>query len=307
VPKVSAVIATHNRADYVLEAVESVLAQVYEDVELIVVDDGSTDGTLERLAPFADRLRVVVQEHSGRAVARNTGLREAQGEYVSFLDSDDRWLPDKLARLVPVLDDHPGVALVHGQVDVIDTSGNKLAQMTAEQRRAFSKLHSRRISYAGYALHCLCFTSATVMRTETMRAVGGYDPAIAMEDLDLYLRLALDYELLFVDGPPVAEYRLHDTQTPSVVRSRGEIQACEKNLAIIAGRPQQAGLRLARRNLHLKLSSCHHVIVDPSRTRHEILRAVRLDPRALAVPGVLRRLVISFLPRRWRRIPPPDG
>ncbi|MBM2835200.1 MAG: glycosyl transferase [Candidatus Brocadiaceae bacterium] len=94
--QVSVVIPTYNRAPYVIMAIESVLAQSYQDYEIIVVDDGSTDGTRDVLEPYRDRIRYMYQDNKGVSAARNTGIQESRGEWIAFLDSDDEWLPNKL-------------------------------------------------------------------------------------------------------------------------------------------------------------------------------------------------------------------
>ncbi|MBD3243330.1 MAG: glycosyltransferase [Chitinivibrionales bacterium] len=96
-PLISVVIPTYNRRSYITEAIDSVLAQTYDDYEVVVVDDGSTDGTREALEQYAHAIRYVYQENAGCAAARNTGLEHARGRWIAFLDSDDVWLPDKLA------------------------------------------------------------------------------------------------------------------------------------------------------------------------------------------------------------------
>jgi len=96
-PHVSVVIPTHNRANLVTRAVDSVLGQTYADYEIIVIDDGSTDNTREVLQPYADKIRYIYQDNAGVSAARNAGIRQAQGKWIAFLDSDDQWLPDKLA------------------------------------------------------------------------------------------------------------------------------------------------------------------------------------------------------------------
>jgi glycosyltransferase involved in cell wall biosynthesis len=103
-PLVSAIVATYNRSDIVSQAIESILAQTYDNIEVIVVDDGSTDGTQDSLLRYGNRIRVVRQENAGPAAARNRGIVEARGEIVSFLDSDDIWLPTFVERQVSVLE-----------------------------------------------------------------------------------------------------------------------------------------------------------------------------------------------------------
>src|SRR5437867_1708261 len=119
-PKVSIVIPTYNYGRYVVEAVESVLNQSFQDREVIVVDDGSTDDTRERLERFRGRIRYIYQRNKGLPAARNTGIRAARGAYVAFLDSDDLWLPEKLALQVPILDTRQQVGMVYTDAHLFD-------------------------------------------------------------------------------------------------------------------------------------------------------------------------------------------
>src|SRR5207253_6175188 len=98
---------------YVAAAIKSVLAQSFKDLEIVVVDDGSTDETTETLRPFAERIRYIPQVHRGLAAARNVGIRVARGRYLAFLDSDDLWLPDKVSMQVARLDAEPAVGVVY--------------------------------------------------------------------------------------------------------------------------------------------------------------------------------------------------
>jgi glycosyltransferase involved in cell wall biosynthesis len=112
-PKVSVLIATYNRARMLGAAIDSVLAQSYQDFELIVVDDGSTDGTRELVARrYGSAVRYIYQENRGRSEARNTGIKAARGDFFAFLDSDDAWLPEKLARQVRLLEQRPQIGIV---------------------------------------------------------------------------------------------------------------------------------------------------------------------------------------------------
>ena len=111
-PLVSVIMPAYNCAAFVNEAIESVLGQDYENKELIVVDDGSTDATAEAIAGFGDRLRVIRQPNRGPAAARNRGVAEARGSYLAFLDGDDVWLPGKLATQMAYVVEHPEVKIV---------------------------------------------------------------------------------------------------------------------------------------------------------------------------------------------------
>jgi len=128
-PAVSVVIPTYNRARYVVEAVRSVLDQTDPDFELIVVDDGSTDGTRTALAPYLDRLRYVAQENRGMASARNRGIREARGGLVALLDSDDRWEPRLLAAVRAAFASDPEVGAVFVAEREMDESGRVLPRV----------------------------------------------------------------------------------------------------------------------------------------------------------------------------------
>ncbi|NOQ85501.1 MAG: glycosyltransferase, partial [Deltaproteobacteria bacterium] len=106
-PKVSVIIPTYNRAHTLREAIDSVLSQSYNDLELIIVDDGSTDETKVIVSSYIPKLAYIYQERQGVSAARNRGIKHAQGDYISFLDSDDLWLKDKLYLQMKFMESHP--------------------------------------------------------------------------------------------------------------------------------------------------------------------------------------------------------
>jgi glycosyltransferase involved in cell wall biosynthesis len=124
--RVSAVIPVWNAESTVAEAVESVLAQAFRDFELIVVNDGSSDGTAAVLESFGNHIKVITRANSGPAAARNAGVRASSGEYLAFLDADDRWMPGMLARTVAALDSDPACAMAYGNLAMLDSDGNSL-------------------------------------------------------------------------------------------------------------------------------------------------------------------------------------
>lgn len=111
-PTVSVIIPSYNSAFYLLETLDSVLLQSYQDFEIILVDDGSTDNTKEVIQPYLKYINYVYQENKGPAPARNTGIRGARGKYIAFNDSDDSWLPQKLAIQIDYFQNHPEIGLV---------------------------------------------------------------------------------------------------------------------------------------------------------------------------------------------------
>jgi glycosyltransferase involved in cell wall biosynthesis len=157
---VSVIIPTYNRAHYLGEAIESILNQDIQDcqIEIIVVDDGSTDNTKEVLKKFANRVRYIYQDNRGAGVARNRGIEEATGEWVSFLDSDDRWLPGKLTLQFRVLDAFPGYKAIHSEFLIFDATGiltNKglkywVCDPSVWEKIVWDKIYSKRYESADY-------------------------------------------------------------------------------------------------------------------------------------------------------------
>lgn len=175
--KVSVVIPTFNRAGIVEEAIESVLAQTYPEIEVIVVDDGSADLTVEMLAErYRDEPRVclIAAEHAGVSSSRNVGIAAATGEFLAFLDSDDLMLPNKIARQVAVLEDGTSDAVLTRQS--IAPSGVPLPDRVTGQ--------------SGY--EDAVYHMSILLRTHDARAIGGFDVDVELgEDLDFAFRLAL--------------------------------------------------------------------------------------------------------------------
>jgi glycosyltransferase involved in cell wall biosynthesis len=160
---VSVIIPTYNRAHYLGEAIESVLNQDIRDcrIEIVVVDDGSTDNTKEALGKFGNRVRYLYQDNGGAGLARNRGIDEATGEWISFLDSDDRWLPGKLTMQFGVLDAFPGYNAIHSEFLIFDETGiltDKglkywLSEPSVWQKIVWDKIYSKRYESADYNIH----------------------------------------------------------------------------------------------------------------------------------------------------------
>ena len=192
----------YNRPAYVAEAVRSALAQECPGgLEVVVVDDGSTDGTpgvLAALAAEDDRVRVVTQENAGPAHARNRAVREARGELLALLDSDDVWLPGKLAAQVALLDAHPGAAFAHSDVDEFWEQGS--GRWT--RRPPVVSGHVLRTLLKRNVIH----TMTVVLRRAVLDEVGGFDPDYPpCEDWVLWLRIAARHPVV---GDPARRVRV---------------------------------------------------------------------------------------------------
>ncbi len=204
---VSLVIATFNHARFLGEALDSALAQTLRGVEIVVVDDGSTDDTPAVLARYAGRLRVVRQPNHGLAAARNTGLAAARSTYVSFLDADDVLAPTKLAEQVAALERAPTAGWTYCDVRIETTPTGAEA------------LASERFGYGARMLEGWLFPElirgnfipaiAPLIRRTVLDAAGQFDERLtALEDWDLWLRLSLISEARY--SPAVlARYRVH--------------------------------------------------------------------------------------------------
>jgi glycosyltransferase involved in cell wall biosynthesis len=202
-PLVSAIIPTYNSAGFVIEAVESVLAQTYPNIEVVVVDDGSTDGTVARLEEkFGPRIRIIRQEHLGPAVARNAGVRASKGSFVGFLDADDLWMPRKLELSLEPLLRNPKVGVVYTAVLIHELDSGlkyKLPQYTMSgcmAKELFTECRGVN-------------TSTLLVRREALDGIGGFDEEFfRAQDWDLMVRLAEQVEYAHV--PTIlTERRLH--------------------------------------------------------------------------------------------------
>lgn len=203
-PLVSVIVPTFDGESFVRETVDSVLAQAYSPLEVIVCDDGSRDRTLEILGSYGSRLKVVRQKNQGVAAARNRAAREAQGELITFLDHDDVWEPNLLATLVPVLEAHAEMGVVYADAWVIDAKGERRGR-----RGTFLHYAKGRVFDALLRGNFMP-VETTLMRTSLFREVGGCDTSLRyLEDYELCLRLARRTVVGF-HPEPLARYRIHE-------------------------------------------------------------------------------------------------
>jgi len=195
VPLVSVIIPTYNRAALVQEAVASVLAQTCRDFELLVVDDGSTDGTREALAPLAGQINL--RRHASRrgvSAARNTGIAAARGVWLALLDSDDLWLPEKLARQLAFLAAHPELELCQTEETWVRRGVRVNPPLT--HRKAGGRIFFQSLK------RCLVSPSAVILHRRLLKKHGAFDENLpAAEDYDLWLRLSWRYPVGLLPEP----------------------------------------------------------------------------------------------------------
>lgn len=218
-PLVSVIIPTYNRADIVRTAIESVLAQTYPNIELIVVDDGSTDHTQACLSAYGERIVVLTQDNAGPSVARNRGIEAARGEIVAFLDSDDYWLPAKLARQVEALEKAGPSApcclcnCTNAYSDGTKTSTFQMADIvptcsTGLWLNPVEVLSNRFV----------IFNQAVAIRRDVLKRIGSFDEKLPMfcEDYELALRLSLEGPWVIIRD----ELVVHHDATPDSLGQR---------------------------------------------------------------------------------------
>ena len=224
-PRVSVIIPTYNRATLVVEAVASALAQTYRDFEVLVVDDGSTDGTLKALAPFLGEVKLQrLSRRRGVSAARNLGIAAARGQWLAFLDSDDLWLPEKLARQMAFLGNKPDCLIC--QTEEIWMRRGVRVNPPLTHLKAGGRIFLRSLE------RCMVSPSAVILRRSLLKANGAFDENLpAAEDYDLWLRLAWRYEVGLVPEPLVIKRGGHGDQ---LSRQRGldryRIRALQKLL-----------------------------------------------------------------------------
>jgi glycosyltransferase involved in cell wall biosynthesis len=204
-PLVSVIIPAFNRAWCLAEAVDSVLAQGFGDFELIVVDDGSTDGTAALLAGYGDAIRVLRRENRGVSAARNAGIAAARGDLIAFLDSDDLWRSGKLRRQVAFFAAHPE-ALICQTEELWVRNGRRVNPGKRHRKRA-GMIFEPSLDL------CLVSPSAVMVRRELFERVGFFDERLpACEDYDLWLRVSCRFPVHLIETPLIVKRGGHADQ-----------------------------------------------------------------------------------------------
>jgi glycosyltransferase involved in cell wall biosynthesis len=209
-PLVSVIIPCYNQAEFLGEALDSVFRQTHPRVEIIVVDDGSKD-TPSRVTEGYEGVHIIRQANKGPAAARNSGLRASTGQYLVFLDADDRLLPDAIEVGLRHLNARPDCAFVSGRCRYIAADGSAIA---SPPQRVVLEEHYKMLLHRNFILS----GSSVLHRRECLESVGGYNPAPRLkgaEDYDLYLRLARIYPV-YCHAAVVTEYRQYDQSGANV-------------------------------------------------------------------------------------------
>jgi len=238
-PLVSVVIPTYNRAEWIGGAVESVLSQEFQNYELIVVDDGSTDETPKVLERYSDRIRMIRQANCGVSAARNTGVASSNGDFIAFLDSDDLWLPGKLSRQVVFFQQNSDARIC--QTNEIWIRNGVRVNPGKRHRKRSGQI------FAPSLRLCLVSPSAVMLRKKLFDDIGGFDEDLpACEDYDLWLRIGSRYPIYLIDEPLIVKRGGHEDQlskTPKldVFRIRSLVKLLDAHM--LAVEQQDAAVR----------------------------------------------------------------
>ena len=222
-PLVSVVIPTYNRALTISPAIDSALNQTYKNIEIIVVDDGSTDNTKEALKPYEQKITYIPQANSGVSSARNIGIQRAAGEYVAFLDSDDLWYPQKLEKQIEAIQKNQEYALCLTNIEYINEAGSHIS---------FSNLREiilQNGSFFEYLLRGFPVTcSYMLIKKDVFNAVGLFDESLkTAEDIDMLLRITSGYQAILIDEPLV-KYRRGSSHLSGRLFTGNRLRAIQK-------------------------------------------------------------------------------
>ncbi len=252
-PKVSVITPTYNRASLIGQTIESVLHQTYQNFEFIIIDDGSTDNTEEVVNRYQDPRIVFVKQQSngGAPAARNAGIKIACGQYIAFIDSDDLWLPTKLAVQVRYLDTHPEFGVAYSDFYRFEYGADgKRKKWCFGVRGATGNIFAQ--LYEDGFVGCL----TVMVRRECLQAVGLFDEELwRAEDYELWLRLAVRHQFAFIPQL-LAEYRVHsgEASVEKLDHRRWILRALEKTDAINPQLIKSLGLKRRQRHGSLRYS-----------------------------------------------------
>ncbi|AGB42129.1 putative glycosyltransferase [Halobacteroides halobius DSM 5150] len=239
-PKVSVIIPSYNHEKYIAEAINSVLNQTFQDFELIIVDDGSNDNSVEVIKSFTDsRIDLFCfKENQGASVVVNKCIDRARGKYIAILNSDDIFVLDKLEKQVQFLDKYSEIGAVFSYVELIDETGKQFKDESHDYYKTFNQKNRTRFEWLNYFFNhgnCLCHPSVLI-RKECYNTIGYYDERLAqLPDFDFWVRLCMKYNI-YIMPEQLIKFRIRDDEknisanTPqNKIRSSWELPKILKN------------------------------------------------------------------------------
>jgi glycosyltransferase involved in cell wall biosynthesis len=292
---ISVVVPVYNGELTIEKTVRSVLSQTFPDFELIVINDGSVDSTLDILTNIQDpRIKVFSYPNAGLSASRNRGIEHACGEFISFIDADDLWTPDKLEAQLNALQEYPEVTVAYSWTDFIDEGGNSLGYGIHRTVNGYVFPNLLTFYFIGSGSNAL-------IRKQVFDEVGGFDESLtSAEDLDMFLRLAARFQFMAVPRPQIL-YRLTDTSMSKNVL-RQEMNSIKVLERAFSQEPGSLFLHLRKStyaNLYIYLASqALRGNTDPERVRVAVKflwTSIKNDPGILKQYRYVTTLIFKIL------------
>ena len=270
-PLVSTIIPTYNRGSLVCDAIDSVRQQTYRNVEIIVVDDGSTDDTQARLRSYGDSIRVILQDNAGPAIARNIGIDAAHGDIVTFLDSDDLWMRTKIERQVRLLERAgDSVPCCLCNATMVSPDGHEMPTFRySELAPSLDEGVWENVSEV-LATRFVLFTQAIAIRRKVLEKIGGFDQGLRfLEDYEFPLRLSLEGPWGFI-AEPLVIYRENSPGSYAVTAHADAVRLQE--CAVQMRYSLWARVRKSDQHKHLRRTFLRELVISRG-----LLRATKLS------------------------------
>ena len=318
-PKVSVIIPSYNCAQYITDAVDCVLAQTYQDFEIVVVDDGSTDHTKDALQPYMNRIQYIYQKNKGLPGARNTGIKASNGEWITLLDADDLWDTHKLECEMKVMEDHPDVKFAFSDARLFNNEGVLMPSVMLQPNQYSSRTIKHSISHfqtddgnvlVRNLLDELVFdgnpmmVACVIIKKEVFDHVGLFNEKFNMaEDHEMWLRICLHYDTLYLNKV-LASYRVNDQGISGSLSQRGyryaygEGWSIDENYHLL---PEKLQPQAKSRICSLYQESLWGY---SNAGQHERVRFIcsRLMAYGVFNISILKFCILSLFPSRWIKI-----
>ncbi len=292
--KVSTIVAVYNGAATVDRALRSIFAQTFTDNEVVVVNDGSTDDTASVLSRYGDRIRVITQPNRGVAAARNAGVRASRGDYVAFLDDDDEWMPEKLARCVAAIEQDKNCVLVYTDLLKVNLKGEPMPDQTGEINETDSPTMAQLL-----ALPWNVVPSRLLARRSAFVQSGGFDERFSSAACeDMFFLLCIREVGHFQRVPEVL---LRKPTRPLYPKALNREPQCDLFVQLVRDRYGASGAGLIREFRRKRVKTMRHmarVLMSEGRAKDARKCLARLIHYQPTSPKAYRRYLETFVPRR---------
>lgn len=285
-PQVSVCIALYNHEQFLSQTLESVLAQTFRDFEIIVVDDGSSDGSLKLLKSYAARypqIKVIThpnRSNKGISATTNLAIQESQGAYIAFIGSDDTWCHDRLERQVELLQKDLSLGLIYSSTYIIDKAGHRMPEILRT-----TDISAESDPFAAMVRRNRIPALTVIVRHECFEQLGMFDETVVYSDWEMWLRIMAHWKVGFVDEP-LAEYRVHDFNTSVGIKSELHLRHNLTALIALRQRASVVGGNLATPRvqalLNLQIAQLSFYLKDMAEVSQSLAAGFEIDPSLYA-------------------------